>query len=68
MTLRAKYTFNVEAGDCGLWYATSADVKGLLVAEHTLHDCLSEIAPMLERLDLARQLGPGDVTLKEPQQ
>ena len=37
----------------GLWYATSPDVKGLLVAEHTLEACLSEIVPTLERMALA---------------
>jgi hypothetical protein len=34
MTIR--YRFDIELGDRGLWYATSPDVKGLLVAEHTL--------------------------------
>jgi hypothetical protein len=39
MTERTR--FNVERGNRGLWYATSADAEGLLVAEHTLGDCLS---------------------------
>jgi hypothetical protein len=45
-------------GGCnrGLWYATSPDVKGLLVAEHTLEACLSEIVPTLERVALACRL------------
>jgi hypothetical protein len=28
-----------------MWYATSPDVKGLLVAAYTLGGCLSEIVP-----------------------
>jgi hypothetical protein len=60
---RTKYRFDVELGNRGMWYATSPDVKGLLVAEHTLGDCLSEIAPTLERMALARQLAtPGEMT------
>jgi hypothetical protein len=51
-----KYRFDVELGDTGMWYATSPDVKGLLVAEHTLDDCLSGIAPVMQRLALAAYL------------
>jgi hypothetical protein len=29
---RTKYRFDVELGNRGMWYATSPDVKGLLVA------------------------------------
>jgi hypothetical protein len=50
---RTKYTFNVELGNRGLWYATSPDVNGLLVAEYTLEDCLGKIAPTLEGMALA---------------
>jgi hypothetical protein len=32
MTERTKYRFDVELGNRGMWYATSPDVKGLLVA------------------------------------
>jgi hypothetical protein len=48
--------FDVELSNGGLWYATSPDVKGLLVAEHMLQDCLSEIVPTLAKMALARQL------------
>jgi hypothetical protein len=50
MTERTKYTFNVEPGLHGMWYATSPNVKGLLVAEQTLAACLSEIAPAMEKI------------------
>ena len=53
MSDSVRYRFDVELGNRGLWYATSPDVKGLLVAEHTLEACLSEIVPTLERMALA---------------
>jgi hypothetical protein len=55
MSDSVRYRFDVELGNRGLWYATSPDVKGLLVAEHTLA-CLSEIVPTLERMALACRL------------
>jgi hypothetical protein len=56
MSDSVRYRFDVELGNRGLWYATSPDVKGLLVAEHTLEACLSEIVPTLERMALACRL------------
>lgn len=56
MSDSVRYRFDVELGNRGLWYATSLDVKGLLVAEHTLEACLSEIVPTLERMALACRL------------
>jgi len=52
---RTKFRFDVELGNRGMWYATSPDVKGLLVAEHTFEDCLSEIAPTMARMALVRR-------------
>jgi hypothetical protein len=52
----AKYRFDVELGNQRLWYAASPNVKGLLVAERTLEECLSEIVPTLERMALVRKL------------
>jgi hypothetical protein len=49
--------FNIECGAHGLWYATSPNVNGLLVAESTLDLCLCEIVPTMERMKLARDMG-----------
>jgi hypothetical protein len=57
--MKTKYTFNIEQGLRGMWFATSPEVKGLLVAEHTLGDCLSAIVPTLENMDLATRLELG---------
>jgi predicted RNase H-like HicB family nuclease len=49
--------FEVEQGEAGLWYGTSPDVKGLLVAEQTFAACLRMIPEAIENLERAAVLG-----------
>jgi hypothetical protein len=36
-------TIEIEQGDAGLYYATSPDIKGLLVAKRTVAECWADI-------------------------
>jgi t-SNARE complex subunit (syntaxin) len=46
-------TLNVERGVHGLWYITSREVKGLLIAAETRHAALSKVERAIADLEKA---------------
>lgn len=64
MTLTKPIRVKIEHGDAGLWYATSPDIKGLLVAKKTRDACVGAVPDAVR--DLAEAAGeprPGDIEL-----
>jgi hypothetical protein len=49
-----KMKFTVEYDDVGLWYGTSEDDRGLLVAGKTRDECIMAIPKALNDLEAAR--------------
>lgn len=50
------FTLVVEYGDAGLWYVTSPELKGLLVAESTPWKAIRAVPDALHDLALARSV------------
>lgn len=46
---------NIEKGKEGLFYATSPEIKGFLVAEKTLIECIEQIPEAFYKLELAKK-------------
>jgi hypothetical protein len=56
------FTIKIEKGRSGLLFATSPEIKGLLVGEPTLHKLLSHVPVAIAALETAAALGaPGGV-------
>lgn len=51
----SRIQINIETGEKGLWYATSPEVKGLLVAGTTLLECISAIPAALKDMEVVRR-------------
>lgn len=57
MKLPDKFSLTVERGGAGLWYVTSPDFRGLLVAEPQPFEALNRVPNALEALEQAKAIG-----------
>lgn len=55
MQLR-KFTLDVDKGNEGIWYITSKDIRGLLVADDNLEEGLARVPATIDSLERAREL------------
>jgi hypothetical protein len=62
MSLPDKFSLTVEHGKAGLWYITSHDLRGLLVAEETLMDALEAMPAVWEAMEEARAMASPEAT------
>lgn len=49
-----RFSIQIQHGNTGLWYANSAEIMGLFVAERTLPELFREISLAMDALEKAR--------------